>query len=1287
MLRKEVTGGVAACVRGRTFIRHSMAAHTLSAHTPGHGFVELDDRLLAVGSAGVLLVVAPTAEIAEAAGAHVARRAEVKGLTFFHPRTRAGSPVFREVQAELGLSCCCDIVTCASEIAEVGATLVIPLPGLGTWDRAVLQELTRVIGARRALHSALAPAGSGLLLVLLSSDGDGYPAGTPADLEIEAFDMGEKMTAEARRRWFAAVAERACVDAGVDDLATLDSSFATLPLRVVDGPSFRPMQAIHAGTPVGQSLELRGGEALLASLELVGRVWPVHDLGAFGSDPAPFSWLSEAGAVRVARGFVSIDPSFRSKAEGLAAASSREAILKVAELLRTRFADDAWAKAHRAELLLRAEDHEGADLAFASAISHAKDPLARRELVARWSSLLLGIPGEPKLALAVKCAERALASGRAEEAYHWAELAATVGAAGEDPYVALLFGRANVATGDLVAATVAFERGQARATGDARAPMRLLFQAEQAEVAYLRGSLDEAKERASEVVRDSTEAPVQLEARNTLGKILLARAAWDEADRHFEEDAWLASSNGLPTCELRARSNRAIALLSRGLIDKARALFEAVLTEGERHGEVRACAFALDNLAVVASHQHQYVAALELWERAFKLRQELGDRTALTHILGNLALIRLKLGLWEHAEHAIAFGRRMLGPGTPVARSAYFALCAGRVALMRGRTMQARREVMSALPESRVAGNAKYLAEAERLMARIELDEGNLVRAREALDLARDSLTTEEGRAEMRILEATLARAQGDLDPELALSALALARLADNEELLIEAETLLSELYRAVGDFDLARRHFEQGLLLRDQVVSALPGDIRPAYLSRPDSLALDRAGALLREVPRDLPIRDLREPRDSSSPWVEGPPSAGRWGDGSPSVAPAPESVASSRAPQSMGPRTDAAARILVGADPSIRALLSAVKKVAAANCTVLIRGESGTGKELVAQAVHSASDRAGGPLVTVNCAALVETLLLSELFGHERGAFTGAASRRRGRFELAEGGTLFLDEIGDISARTQVALLRVLQERTFERVGGAAPIHVDVRILCATHRDLKSMVDRGEFRQDLYYRLRGVTLDVPPLRMRMGDLPIISTHLLARIATERDDVQKTLASDAIELLSRHRWPGNVRELENALRAASLFAEGAIITADDLILNVDELRLLSESRPSMPPGSGSMGGDFERERDLWPNGGNGPPSARGGSGRGDLDGGSDLAARATTEAYAQVRGGAASLSDIKRQIERDCIARALAETKGNITRAAVLLGMKRPRLSQLVKHYGLLAASSSEAS
>jgi DNA-binding NtrC family response regulator len=210
--------------------------------------------------------------------------------------------------------------------------------------------------------------------------------------------------------------------------------------------------------------------------------------------------------------------------------------------------------------------------------------------------------------------------------------------------------------------------------------------------------------------------------------------------------------------------------------------------------------------------------------------------------------------------------------------------------------------------------------------------------------------------------------------------------------------------------------------------------------------------------------------------------------------------------------------------------------------------------------------------------------------------------------------------------------------------------------------------MVERGEFREDLYYRLRGITLELPPLRARMGDLPRISDNLLARIAHERDEAQKSLSADALDLLQRHRWPGNIRELENALRAASLFAEGDTITATHLAENVDDLRAAAAPR-----------------RQSWP----APPPAESLDESGehaceDPDG--ELPqneSNATAIAYAQVRGGSLSLSDMKRQIERDCIARALAETKGNITRAAALLGMKRPRLSQLVKQYGLAAVSS----
>ena len=227
------------------------------------------------------------------------------------------------------------------------------------------------------------------------------------------------------------------------------------------------------------------------------------------------------------------------------------------------------------------------------------------------------------------------------------------------------------------------------------------------------------------------------------------------------------------------------------------------------------------------------------------------------------------------------------------------------------------------------------------------------------------------------------------------------------------------------------------------------------------------------------------------------------------------------------------------------MRAVFQTVEKVAPTDTSVYIYGESGTGKELVARAIHARSRRAGGPFIKVNCGALTETLLESELFGHEKGAFTGAIKRKLGRFELADSGTLFLDEIGDMPPAMQVKLLRVLQEREFERVGGEETIKVDVRVVSATNRDLKGEVAAGRFREDLYYRLHVVPCTVPPLRERREDIPLLvrALHRQARQATNPS--VRGIADAALARLSAYHWPGNVRELENVVEQALVFAEG----------------------------------------------------------------------------------------------------------------------------------------------
>ncbi|WP_438023340.1 sigma-54-dependent transcriptional regulator [Sorangium sp. So ce233] len=242
-----------------------------------------------------------------------------------------------------------------------------------------------------------------------------------------------------------------------------------------------------------------------------------------------------------------------------------------------------------------------------------------------------------------------------------------------------------------------------------------------------------------------------------------------------------------------------------------------------------------------------------------------------------------------------------------------------------------------------------------------------------------------------------------------------------------------------------------------------------------------------------------------------------------------------------------------LIGASPAMQKVYRMARQVAGARATVLITGESGTGKGELARAIHAKGPRAKAPFVTLHCAALAESLLESELFGHERGAFTGADRRRIGRFEQAHGGTLFLDEVGEIAPATQVKLLRVLQERTFERVGGNETVSIDVRLIAATNRDLAAAVQEGQFREDLYYRLNVVHIDMPPLRVRDTDVLLLANHFLRRFAAENHRKIEGFTDQARAKLVAHRWPGNVRELENAIERAVVLCDDTRIDADHL--------------------------------------------------------------------------------------------------------------------------------------
>jgi two-component system, NtrC family, response regulator AtoC len=286
-----------------------------------------------------------------------------------------------------------------------------------------------------------------------------------------------------------------------------------------------------------------------------------------------------------------------------------------------------------------------------------------------------------------------------------------------------------------------------------------------------------------------------------------------------------------------------------------------------------------------------------------------------------------------------------------------------------------------------------------------------------------------------------------------------------------------------------------------------------------------------------------------------------------------------------------------IVGESEGIRQTLELVQTVASTDSTVLIHGESGTGKELIARAIHASSARRYMPIVPVSCGALPDSLMESELFGHEKGAFTGAQYRRKGKLELADGGTLFLDEVGEISKKTQVDLLRVLQDHTFTRLGGQDPIQVDFRVITATHRTLAEMVNEGSFRQDLFYRLNVVTIPVPPLRDRHGDIPLLSHHFLRRLSNQMSRRYEDIEPEAMAILKEHTWPGNVRELENALERAMVVGTPPVIRAKDLPLcPVDAGPIVSP-----PPGATSLA-SMERlhiQRVLDEHGGNVSRAAR----------------------------------------------------------------------------------------
>jgi len=882
--------------------------------------------------------------------------------------------------------------------------------------------------------------------------------------------------------------------------------------------------------------------------------------------------------------------------------------------------------------------------------------------------------------------------------------------------------------GEYEAALEVLERARAR-TPESALVERAKIEATASEAHYQHGQREDAEQAGREglellaAAEGAAPGRVKIELLNMLGKIALAEEDHRRATQFFENTLENAQEYGLPDREARALINLALTRIREGDLASSERTLENAIQTARDAGDLVGLAFGYLNLGAVLHQQGMLGRAMTSYRECKSLFRRLGNRTQLARTLGNFGNIYLICGDLERAKAHVREAMRLAAQSGVDRVAALGAMVMGAIELEEGHRVEGEKRIREAL-------NLLQRGQSERgLEAHLELGEalirfGELGPARSILDevegaLSDDAPTAVRGRLELVRGQLALAERSEAAGARFESARETFEQLG-RRLMVRDAELGLARAKLATGHRSAARQHLVAAERLQEAVARGLPDDVRRHF----DGARPQRA---LAEIAAELEGRGVAVPE-------------------APTVDPAHPSAAA-RATGERRPEWKRRYGSIIGSSPKILKTFHILDRVAESDGTVLIFGESGTGKELVAEAIHRNSPRAKGPFVKLNCAALVETLLLSELFGHERGSFTGAHQRKIGRFEMAASGTLFLDEIGDISAKTQVALLRVLQEREFERVGGGRPIKVDARIIFATNRNLPQMVRDGTFREDLYYRIRGIQVDLPPLRERPEDIPPLAQHFLAQYGAESGTVEKRLSPGAAELLRRYGWPGNIRELENIVRSVALFAEGATITERDFDeyseLFRDGLGELTASDASagseagearakailhpVPSPSGSRAAapaDGARPSEGSPEGrpGESAPTAAGPTGPGEdrppvggfgagangapgpsgaagangaaregamandvepnpKDGNARDAPEASLEPgqaierelITQVFDRGVPLPELKKMIQQQAITRALRMTQGNITRAAEMLGMRRPRLSQII--------------
>ena len=861
--------------------------------------------------------------------------------------------------------------------------------------------------------------------------------------------------------------------------------------------------------------------------------------------------------------------------------------------------------------------------------------------------------GELRLTALARLSELASLRAKPREAVRWVEL-----------WKAELpehdRGRALIREAELHNAVGDYDRAlaslaEARPSLDASQVLeRASVESAEAEALYQRGKLDEATAAAERGLALVGDEPLdglertRIELVNLLGKVAVAREDYAAANARFRQTFTAAERAGLAREAARALVNIGHAALRAGDHSAAeRTLLEAVDSARAAH-DLSHLAIATLNLGVIAHVRSQLGQAIEHYRTCRSLFARLGNRTQLARVLANLATLYSTLGDLPRARAHVSEALR-LARATGSDHVLHNArVVEGTLLAREGQREEAEAILRDAMVQQRRLG-AERSTETLIELADIQLSAHDLVAARETIaELAQslDQVRTPRLALRARAQRARLmvvARDGGAVD---ALEAVRGEIERSGDRLLaIEVEEALMVAYEQRGHRERARVIAASVEQLRRAVAHDLPAELRESFLSRSTpSVTLDRA--------LDAPVM-----AEVSAPAAPARPSA----------PPGPVARSSD---------WDKKYASIVGRSPKLHRVFHILDRVSQSDSTVLIVGESGTGKELVAEAIHKTSPRSRGPFVKLNCAALVESLLLSELFGHERGAFTGAHQRKAGRFEMAAGGTIFLDEIGDISPKTQVSLLRVLQAREFERVGGGRPIKLEARVVCATNRNLAQMVRDGTFREDLYYRLKGLAVDLPPLRDRPEDIESLAGSFLERYALESGSAAKVLSREAVAMMARYAWPGNIRELENVVRSVALFADTPVIAPH----HFDEYRELFEDSPAFggPP---VVEAEAPRVESLPVRAAVEPPRA--------LESlrapapvvvpAPSAADEARTAAdndasmLSPIFHGGVPLAELKKKIQAEAIARALKLSRGNITKAAEILGMKRPRLSQII--------------